>query len=143
MKILIIEDNPVNLKLACDFLRNTTHKLLTAREAEEGIKLAGEQLPDLILMDIRLPHIDGLSATKALKTNPRTRHIKIVAVTAYAMKGDKEKILAAGCDGYLAKPFLHKEFLEVIKSFESELEESAAMSSPHTTSPGPDQTKIG
>lgn len=118
MKVLIIEDNQVNLKLACDFLRKTDYTLLTADNADQGIELARREQPDLILMDIRLPHIDGLAATRLLKEDTRTSGIKIVAVTAYAMKGDKERILAAGCDGYLAKPFRYAEFLALVKSFD-------------------------
>lgn len=118
MKILIIEDNPINLKLVRDFLRNTDYELLSCNNAEQGIEMAKEEQPDLILMDIRMPKLDGLAATRMLKGDELTKHIKIVAVTAYAMKGDKERILAAGCDGYLAKPFLHKEFISLVHSFD-------------------------
>ncbi|MDH3347835.1 MAG: response regulator [Desulfobulbaceae bacterium] len=118
MKILVIEDNPINLKLMRDFLRNTDYELLSANNAEQGLEMAKEGQPDLILMDIRMPKLDGLAATRMLKHDEGTKHLNIVAVTAYAMKGDRERILAAGCDGYLAKPFLHKEFISLVRSFD-------------------------
>jgi len=103
-KILIVEDNPVNMELVTDLLEPLGHELLPAATAEEGIQLAAEALPDLILMDIALPGMDGLTATARLKADPRTQGIPIVALTAHAMSGDREKAMEAGCDDYDAKP---------------------------------------
>ncbi len=122
MKILIIEDNPTNMKLAADVLRKSRkHEILEAVDADAGIALAREELPDLVLMDIHMPGMDGLTATRLLKGDDRTRHIRIVAVTALAMKGDREKALAAGCDGYLAKPIRYKDLLEIVDTIEQGL----------------------
>ena len=102
--ILVIEDNPLNMELATDLLELHGFTVLQAGNAEDGILLARESLPDLILMDISLPGIDGLEATRILKSDERTAAIPIVAVTAHAMKGDEEEIHAVGCEGYIAKP---------------------------------------
>lgn len=112
--ILIIEDNPQNMKLAVFLLENAGHQVLQATNAMSGIMLAQSQRPDLILMDIQLPGVDGLAATRQLKSSPETRDIKIYALTAFAMKGDEEKMRAAGCDGYIAKPIRYQAFLETI-----------------------------
>ena len=103
-KILIVEDNAANMKLACLLLENAGHTTLSAVDAEIGLTLARSEGPDLILMDIQLPGMDGLALTRQLKADPTTRDIFVVALTAYAMKGDSERVLAAGCDGYIAKP---------------------------------------
>ena len=103
-EILIVDDNPVNLKLAHLLLAGEGHNVRTAADAEEALKVLQEFTPRLILMDIQLPGMDGLELTRCLKANPATRDITILGLTAYAMKGDEEKILAAGCDGYVAKP---------------------------------------
>ncbi len=110
--ILIVEDNPANLKLARVVLEKAGYAVLEAMDAEAGLALARAQRPDLILIDIQLPGMDGLTATQELKRDPATAPIPVLALTAYAMKGDEEKILAAGCDGYLAKPFRYRELLE-------------------------------
>ena len=116
--MLIIEDNMVNLKLLLNILQQRLGlKTLEAADAETGIASAREQKPDLILMDIALPEMDGIKATKILKNDEATKHIPIVAVTAFAMRGDRETILAAGCDEYIPKPFKLKEFTETIKKF--------------------------
>lgn len=112
--ILIIEDNPANMKLAVFLLNSAGHEVLQARDAEAGIRLAFERLPQLILMDVQLPGMDGLAATRLLKGNAATQNIKIVALTALAMSGDCERIKAAGCDTYLAKPIHYKELLAVV-----------------------------
>lgn len=109
--VLVIEDTPANMKLVSMLLEHAGHRVLQATDAAEGIALACEQLPDLILMDIQLPGMDGLEATRQLKANAATCHIKVVALTAFAMKGDEERMLAAGCDAYIAKPIQYKEFL--------------------------------
>ena len=103
-EILVVDDNPVNLKLAYLLLVGEGHNVRTADDAEEALKVLQEFSPRLILMDIQLPGMDGLELTRRLKANPVTRDITILGLTAYAMKGDKEKILAAGCDGYVSKP---------------------------------------
>ena len=102
--ILIVDDNPVNLKLIRVLLTREGYDVRTAADAEEAMQVLKEASPHLILMDVQLPGIDGLELTRRLKTDPATRDIKILGLTAYAMKGDEEKILAAGCDGYIAKP---------------------------------------
>jgi len=113
-RILVVEDTPNNMKLAVLLLEKSGHEALQAIDAEEGIRIAQERQPDLILMDVQLPGMDGLTATRLLKSDPQTRSIKIIAVTALAMAGDQEKIAAAGCDGYIAKPLRYKEFLKVV-----------------------------
>ena len=103
-EILIVDDNPVNLKLAKLLLTGEGYNVRTAADAEEALRILQEFDPRLILMDIQLPGMDGLELTRRLKADPATRNIKILGLTAYAMKGDEEKILAAGCDGYVSKP---------------------------------------
>lgn len=103
-RILVVDDNVTNLKLISDLLAFEGHEILNAMDAEEAQVLLARILPDLILMDIALPGMDGLALTRLLKADPRTSHIRIVALTAYAMKGDDQKALAAGCDGYITKP---------------------------------------
>ena len=112
--ILVIEDNAANMKLAVFLLEQSGHEALKAGDAEEGIRLARERLPQLILMDVQLPGMDGLAATRLLKADAATRDIKVVALTALAMSGDREKTVAAGCDGYIAKPIRYREFLKVV-----------------------------
>src|SRR5690606_29455165 len=97
-------DNPANLKLARVLLTSEGYHVTTAGDAEEALEELDRYTPSLILMDIQLPGLDGLELTRRLKADPRRRHIKIVALTAYAMKGDDEKAFAAGCDDYVAKP---------------------------------------
>jgi two-component system cell cycle response regulator DivK len=113
-KVLVVEDNPANMKLAVFLLRSAGHTVLSAISAESALTLAHEEQPDLILMDIQLPGIDGLEATGMLKDNASTSAIPVIALTALAMKGDEERILAAGCDGYIAKPMRLKDFLLTI-----------------------------
>lgn len=112
--ILVVEDNAANMKLTVLLLERQDHEILQAVDAEEGMRLAHARLPNLILMDMQLPGMDGLTATRLLKSNAATRDIKIVALTALAMSGDREKIEAAGCDGYIAKPIHYQEFLKVV-----------------------------
>jgi two-component system, cell cycle response regulator DivK len=115
-KILIIEDNVANMKLAVVLLESAGHSVVVATSAESGLTLAREQQPDLILMDIQLPGMDGLEATAILKRDQATRSIRVIALTALAMKGDEERIRVAGCDGYVAKPLRYKEFLATISA---------------------------
>jgi CheY-like chemotaxis protein len=116
-KVLVIEDNPLNLELVTDLLEASGYAVWQARTAEEGIHLAQTTLPDVILMDLSLPGMDGLAATKALRANPATCHLPVIALTAHAMKGDEENALNAGCDGYLAKPIDTRTFVARLLGF--------------------------
>jgi CheY-like chemotaxis protein len=104
IRILIVDDNAANLKLATAVLECADFELLQAMDAEQALQVIASTPPALILMDIGLPGMDGLTLTRKLKDDPATRHIKIVAFTAFAMKSDEERICAAGCDGYITKP---------------------------------------
>jgi two-component system cell cycle response regulator DivK len=115
-RILIVEDNAANMKLATFILESAAHTIIPATSAEAGLTLARDEHPDLILMDIQLPGMDGLQATGILKADPATRHIPVIALTALAMKGDEERIRAAGCDGYIAKPLSYKDFLAIVSA---------------------------
>lgn len=112
--VMVVEDNPANMALAAFLLESAGHAVLRTTDAETCVTLAREQRPDLILMDIQLPGMDGLDATALLKRDATTRDIPIVALTALAMKGDEERIRAAGCDGYIAKPMGYREFLAAV-----------------------------
>ena len=103
-KILIIEDNEQNLYLETFILQKNGHEVVQARSGEKGIALAAETAPDLILLDIQLPGMDGYTVAEALRRNPDISNIPIIAVTSYAMTGDRERILEAGCSGYIEKP---------------------------------------
>lgn len=102
--ILVVDDNPQNLRLARLILRSAGHDVRTAADAEQAMAAVEAGAPALIVMDLQLPGVDGLELTRRLKADPRWCRIQILALTAYAMKGDEERALAAGCDGYLAKP---------------------------------------
>jgi CheY-like chemotaxis protein len=115
--ILIVDDNPVNLKLIRILLKGEGFDVHTAGDAEEADRVLRELRPRMILMDIQLPGIDGLELTRRLKADPATRDITILGLTAYAMKGDEEKILAAGCDGYIAKPINTRTLPGVIQRY--------------------------
>jgi CheY-like chemotaxis protein len=115
--ILVIDDNPVNLKLIRILLTGEGYDVRTAADAKEAAKVLAEIHPSLILMDIQLPGMDGLELTRRLKAEPTTRDITIVGLTAYAMKGDEERILAAGCDGYIAKPIDTRTLPDCIKGY--------------------------
>lgn len=114
-RVLVIEDNPANMKLAVFLLEKAGYTVIQARDAETGLALARAEHPELILMDIQLPGMDGLVATRALKSDPETASIKIIAVTAHAMKAEEAAILASGCDGYIPKPIRYKDFIEDIR----------------------------
>ena len=114
--VLIVEDNVANMKLAKFVLESAGHTVVSATDAESGLTLAREGQPNLILMDIQLPGMDGLEATALLKADDATRAIPVIALTALAMKGDEERIRAAGCDGYIAKPLAYREFLATISA---------------------------
>ena len=113
-KVLVVENNPASMRLAVFLLQSVGHTVLSATDAEAGLTLARDERPGLVLMDIQLPGIDGLDAVSLLKRDDATSSIPIIALTARAMKGDEERIRAAGCDGYIAKPMRYKEFLAVI-----------------------------
>jgi two-component system, cell cycle response regulator DivK len=113
-KVLVVEDNADNMTLALFLLESAGHTVLSAIDAEAGLTLARKERPNLILMDIQLPGMDGLQATVLLKRDDATRGIPVIAVTALAMKGDEERIRAAGCDGYIAKPIRYQDFLAAI-----------------------------
>jgi two-component system cell cycle response regulator DivK len=116
-RVLLVEDNAANMKLASFLLESAGHQVLPATNAEAGLTIARTEQPDLILMDIQLPGMDGLTAIGLLKADENTRGIPVIALTALAMKGDEERIRAAGCDGYIAKPLAYKEFLATIADF--------------------------
>jgi CheY-like chemotaxis protein len=103
-KILIVDDNPTNLKLVAYLMKANGYEVVTAVDADAALSAITAEPPKLILMDLQLPGVDGLELTRRLKSDPATRDIIIVAVTAYAMKGDQDKALAAGCDDYVTKP---------------------------------------
>jgi len=113
--ILIVEDNEKNLKLVRDVLRHTGYQTIEAGTGEDGIRLAKERVPALILMDIQLPGIDGITALGQLRADPATHAIPVIAVTASAMTQDRKKILAAGFDGYQTKPIRVREFMDVVR----------------------------
>lgn len=114
--ILVVEDNAANMTLAVFLLETAGHSVARAVNAEAGLMLARADHPDLILMDIQLPGMDGLQATALLKADAETRDIPVIALTALAMKGDEERIRAAGCNGYISKPISYQSFLATIAS---------------------------
>ena len=114
--ILVVEDNELNMTLVRAFLEFGKYQILEAGDAETGIQLAREHKPDLILMDIQLPGMDGLSATRVIKKDPALMDIPVVAFTGYAMAGDKETAMEAGCSGHIPKPIALDDFLEAIAS---------------------------
>jgi CheY-like chemotaxis protein len=119
-RILVVEDNPLNLELVTDLLEAAGYAVCPARTAEEAFRATLDLSPDLILMDVSLPGLDGLAATRVLKADPATRHLPIIALTAHAMKGDEALALRAGCDGYLAKPIDTRTFVNQVAAFIAE-----------------------
>ena len=115
--LLIVDDNPENLKLILMVLASCGHELVTATDAIQALHAIERRMPDLILLDLQLPGMDGLELTRRLRANAKTRSIPIVAVTAYAMKGDEDKARDAGCDDYLVKPIDKRLLREVVKSY--------------------------
>ena len=114
--ILIVDDNVQNLKLARVILENEGYDVWTAADAEAALALLRTSRPRVILMDLQLPGMDGLQLTRQLKADPSTRSIRVIALTAYAMKGDEAKAFAAGCDGYLSKPIDTERLPEIVRS---------------------------
>ena len=115
--ILIVEDNDLNMKLFNDLLQAHGYNTIQTKDGREVVKLAQENRPDLILMDIQLPEISGLEITKVIKADDELKTIPVIAVTAFAMKGDEEKIRGGGCEGYIAKPISVPSFLETVAKF--------------------------
>ena len=116
--ILIVEDNEKNMRLIGDVLRMSGYQTLEALNGREGIAMAIEAKPDLIIMDIQMPVMDGIEATRTPKNDPGTKNIPVLALTSYAMKGDKERMMAVGFNGYLSKPFNITEFLATVARYD-------------------------
>ena len=116
-KILVIEDNEQSRYLFSFILEKNGCQVITARDGLEGITRAKEEKPDLILVDIRMPVMDGYEVTRHLRELPEFKDVPIIALTAYAMKEDEEKTLEAGCDGYITKPIIPEEFIKVVNSY--------------------------
>ena len=119
-RILVVEDDPQNLYLVKYLLEKSGFEVVVARDGEEGVAAAQESRPDIILMDMLLPKMDGYEATKAIKAMPVLASVKIVALTAYSMKGDKAKVLEAGCEGYIPKPLDPSSFVSEVEEYLSE-----------------------
>jgi len=115
--ILYIEDNEYNRKIVRQLFSRTSYRLLEALDGESGVAIAQAQMPQLILMDVQLPKMSGLDATRTLKADPRTRDIPIIVITSFALSGDREKAAAAGADSYLAKPYSPRELLALVRQF--------------------------
>ena len=118
--VLIVEDNELNMKLFHDLLEAHGYNILQTRDGMEALRIARQHRPDLILMDIQLPEVSGLEVTKWIKEDDQLRSIPVIAVTAFAMKGDEEKIREGGCEAYIAKPISVTSFLATIEEFLSE-----------------------
>jgi two-component system, cell cycle response regulator DivK len=116
-RILCVEDNPQNMRLVRKILKHQGFEVIEAVDGLTGVDLAHKEKPDLILMDINLPDIDGLEATSRIKANPDLQAIPVVALTANAMYGDEERVLAAGCDGYISKPVSRAKLIGTVKKF--------------------------
>ena len=116
-EILVVEDNELNMKLVRNLLKLGNYKVLEAMNAESGIEIARMQHPDLILMDIQLPGMDGLSGTQIIKKDPDLKDIPVVALTSYAMQGDEERAESVGCTGYISKPIDTRSFLDTVAGY--------------------------
>jgi two-component system cell cycle response regulator DivK len=114
-RILLVEDTEDNRVIVRDLVSSAGYELLEAVDGAEGLAMAEREKPDLILMDIQLPVMDGYEATRRIKANPALKHIPVIAVTSYALAGDEEKTKVAGCDGYIAKPFSPRKLLNTIR----------------------------
>ncbi|MGH6739654.1 MAG: response regulator [Bradyrhizobium sp.] len=115
--ILYIEDNEYNRKIVRQLLGRTSYRLVEATDGESGVSMAQQQSPQLILMDVQLPKMSGLDATRVLKADPRTSHVPIIVITSFALSGDREKAAAAGADSYLAKPYSPRELLALVRQY--------------------------
>jgi two-component system cell cycle response regulator DivK len=116
-RILVVEDTEDNRRILRDLLTHAGFALIEAGDGESGVAMAEAERPDLILMDMQLPLLNGYDATRRIKANPATRHIPVIAVTSYALSGDEAKAVAAGCDGYVAKPFSPRDLLARVRAF--------------------------
>jgi two-component system, cell cycle response regulator DivK len=116
-RILVVEDTEDNRRILRDLLTRAGFDLIEATDGESGVSMATAHRPDLILMDIQLPVFDGYEATRRIKANPETKDIPIIAVTSYALSGDESKAIAAGCNGYVAKPFSPRKILAMVQEF--------------------------
>ena len=116
-KVLVVEDNPANMTLAVFLLQSVGHSVLSAMDAEAGLALARSEQPNLILMDIQLPLLDGYEATRRIKADPALRAIPIIVITSCALSGDHEKARAAGCDAYFSKPFSPRQLLAKVREY--------------------------
>jgi two-component system cell cycle response regulator DivK len=115
--ILIIEDEPRNMKLLRDLLQRFGYEIIEATDGEQGVEMAKARIPNLILMDIMMPKMDGYEATRIIKADAKTKHIPVIALTSFAMKGDKERAFESGCEGYIAKPVEIQEVLKTVEHF--------------------------
>jgi len=115
--VLYVEDNEYNLKIVRQLLARTTYKLIEAKDGESGVETALRELPDLILMDIQLPKLSGLDATRRLRSDPKTAAIPIIVITSFALSGDDQKAKDSGASAYLAKPYSPRELLQMIRKF--------------------------
>ena len=125
-KILIVEDNEENRILIRDILQHFGYEAIEAKNGEEGIRIAKEHKPVLTLMDIQMPVLDGLSAIKALRADPETKNMKIIALTSFSMKGDREKAIEAGADEYMSKPINTRKLMKVIERILGEEEKGGS-----------------
>ena len=116
-KILVVEDNETNMYLICFILRNKGYEVIEARSGEDGVEIAIKEMPDMVLMDIQLPGIDGMETTRRIRKSGACGDIPIVALTSYAMTGDREKTLKAGCTGYIEKPINPDTFMDEIEKY--------------------------
>lgn len=116
-RILIVEDTEDNQRILIDLLTASGYAVVLATDGEAGVAAAAKERPDLILMDVQMPLIDGFEATRRIKADPGTRHIPVVAVTSYALSGDEARATDAGCDGYVSKPFSPRKILAMVKAF--------------------------
>jgi two-component system, cell cycle response regulator DivK len=116
-QVLVVDDNPINLELASLVLQGAGMQVTTADGAEAALQVLAQARPDVVLLDIQMPRVDGLALLRQLRADPATAGLVVVAFTAYAMKGDRERLLAAGCDGYIGKPIEVATFAQQVRSF--------------------------
>ena len=116
-RILLVEDNPMNRRVIEFILKAQGYTVIEARDGQEALEMLKDVAPDLILMDLQLPGLDGFSATRMIKGNPATKHVPVVALTAYAMSGDAERAREAGCDGYITKPIDPDDFPQIVATY--------------------------
>jgi two-component system cell cycle response regulator DivK len=133
-RILVIEDTEDNRRILRDLLTNAGFEVIEALDGAAGVAAAASERPDLILMDIQLPIVDGYEASRRIKSNPELRHIPIIAITSYALAGDEEKTAAAGCEGYLAKPVSPRQVLAMVRDFLSKETNGTAAARADTSS---------